>query len=231
MHRSAVEHALLVGAVLAFCVLAVGACGAPEEEARPRPLPDGPRKLEPGAYRTEQFEPAFSFEVGEGWSTAEPEAYDLLVITRGDEGGGVLGFTNLKGARFFEPTRTGSNTYETDVPKDVVGWFRGHPYLETRKADPVEVGGIEGVRLDLVVGDLPEGHHSEWCGSGCVNLIRFGSGSPPLTLWQDDKARLIVLEYTGGETVITGFAIRAAGFDDHAPEAQKVLDTVRWRGS
>jgi hypothetical protein len=29
----------------------------------------------------------------------------------------------------------------TDVPKDVVGWFREHPYLETRKADPVEVGG------------------------------------------------------------------------------------------
>ena len=119
----------------------------------------------------------------------------------------------------------------TDVPKDVVGWFREHPYLETRKADPVEVGGVEGVRLDLVVGDLPEGHHSEWYGSGCVNLIRFGSGDPPLILWQEDKARLIVLEDVRGEPVITGFALRAAEFDDHAPEAQKVIDTVQWRGS
>jgi hypothetical protein len=226
MHRSGTQHALLVGVVLAFCVLAAAACGAPEV-AKPRPLPDGPRKLEPGAYRTEQFEPAFSFRVGEGWSNAQPEAYDLLVITRGDEGG-VLGFTNLKGARFFEPTRTGT-AYMTDVPKDVVGWFQEHPYLETQGTDPVEVGGIEGVRLDFVVGDLPEGHHSEWCGSGCVNLIRFGSGSPPLILRQEDKARLIVLEDVEGETVVTGFAIRAAEFDDHAPEAQKVLDTVEWR--
>jgi hypothetical protein len=220
------QHALLVGVVLAFCVLAVGACGAPEE-AKPRPLPEDTRELDPGTYRTEQFEPAFSFRVGEGWSTAQPEAYDLLLITRGAEGG-PLGFTNLKGARFFEPTNT--NTYMTDVPKDVVGWFREHPYLETRKADPVEVGGIEGVRLDLVVGDLPEGHHSEWCGSGCVNLIRFNSGSPPLILWHEDKARMIVLEDVEGQTVVTGFAIRAAEFDEHAPEAQKVLDSVRWRG-
>lgn len=227
MGRSVTQQVLLVGAALAFCVLAAFACGAPEE-AKPRPLPDDSRELGPGTYRTEEFEPAFSFEVGEGWSTDLPEAYDLLLITRADEG--VLGFTNLEGARFFEPTRTGT-TYMTDVPKDVVGWFREHPYLENRKADPVEVGGIEGVRLDLVVGDLPEGHHSEWCGSGCVSLIRFGSGGPPLILWQDDRARLIVLEDVEGETVVTGFAIRAAEFDEHAPKAQKVLDTVRWRGS
>ncbi len=228
MQRSGMRHVLLVGAVLAFCALVSGACGAPDEEAKPRPLPDEPRKLEPGAYRTEDFEPAFSFEVGGGWSTDLPEAYDLLVITRGAEGG-VLGFTNLEGAHFYKPTNTGT-PYMTDVPKDVVGWFRGHPYLETQGTDPVKVGGVEGVRLDLVVGDLPEGHYSEWCGSGCVPLIRFGSGGPPLILWQEDKARLIVLEDVEGETVITGFAGPTSEFEEQAPEAQKVLDTVKWRG-
>jgi hypothetical protein len=228
MHRSGVRHALRLRVVSAFIALAVGACGAPEE-AKPRPLPDEPRKLDPGAYRTEDFEPAFSFRVGEGWSTDLPEAYDLLLITRTDEGG-PLGFANVREALVYKPTRTGSNTYMTDVPKDMVGWFRGHPYLETQGTDQVEVGGIEGVRLDLVVGDLPEGHHSEWCGSGCVNLIRFNSGGPPLTLWKEDKARLIVLEDVEGETVVTGFAMPASEFDDHAPEARKVLDTVDWRG-
>ena len=228
MHRSGVRHALRLRVVSAFIALAVGACGAPEE-AKPRPLPDEPQKLDPGAYRTEDFEPAFSFEVGEGWSTDLPEAYDLLLITRTDEGG-PLGFANVREALVYKPTRTGSNTYMTDVPKDMVGWFRGHPYLETQGTDQVEVGGIEGVRLDLVVGDLPEGHHSEWCGSGCVNLIRFNSGGPPLTLWKEDKARLIVLEDVEGETVVTGFAMPASEFDDHAPEARKVLDTVDWRG-
>ena len=42
---------------------------------------------------------------------------------------------------------------------------------------------------------------------------------------------MIVLEDVRGETVITGFGIRAAEVDEHAPEAQKVLDTVEWRGS
>ena len=48
---------------------------------------------------------------------------------------------------------------------------------------------------------------------------------------EEDKARVILLEDVRGETVITGFAIRAAEFDDHAPEAQKVIDTVQCRGS
>jgi hypothetical protein len=47
---------------------------------------------------------------------------------------------------------------------------------------------------------------------------------------EEDKARVIVLEDVRGETVITGFATRADEFDDHAPEAQKVLDTVRVEG-
>ena len=124
---------------MAFCVLAVGACGAPDEEAKPRPLPEELRELGPGTYRTEEFEPAFSFRVGEGWSVEAPEAYDVLRITQGHEDGG-LGFVNLEGARFFKPTNTGT-MYMTDVPKDVVGWFREHPYLETQGTDPVKVGG------------------------------------------------------------------------------------------
>ena len=209
---------------MAFVALAGGACGAPEE-AKPRPLPEEARELGPGTYRTEEFEPAFSFRVGEGWSTSPPEVYDILLITRANEGD--LGFVNLEGARFFKPTDTGT-AYMTDVPKDVVGWFRGHPYLETRGTDPVEVGGVEGVRTDVVVGDLPRGLSDE-CGSGCVPLFRFSSGGLPLVLFEEDKARVIVLEDVRGETVITGFAIRAAEFDEHAPEAQKVLDTVEWR--
>lgn len=226
MHHSGVRHALRLGVVLVFVTLAVGACGTPEE-AKPRPLPDETRKLGPGTYRTEVFEPAFSFRVGEGWSTSPPEAYDLLLITHGNEGG-ALGFANLEGAWFFKPTKTGT-PYMTDVPKDVAGWFQEHPYLETQGIDPVEVGGVEGTRIDYVVGDLPDGYDGG-CASGCVSLLRFSSGGLPLVLLEEDKARVIVLEDVRGETVITGFAIRAAEFDDHAPEAQKVLDTVEWRG-
>jgi len=211
---------------LAICALAVGACGAPEE-AKPRPLPEEQQQLRPGEYRSVEFEPSVSFEVGEGWSTSPPEVYDALILTRGDEGGG-LGFANLHGARFFKPTGTGT-PYMTDVPKDVVGWFREHPYLKTQETEPVNVGGVEGVRIDVVVGDLPKDYYGE-CGLGCVDVFRFSSGGLPLRLLEEEKARLIVLEDVGGETVMTGFAFPVDEFDEHAPEARKVIDTVEWRG-
>ncbi len=85
------------------------------------------------------------------------------------------------------------------------------------------------MRIDYVVGDLPDGYDGG-CASGCVPLLRFSSGGLPLVLFEEDKARVIVLEDVRGETMVTGFAIRAAEFDEHAPEAQKVIDTVRWRG-
>ncbi len=93
----------------------------------------------------------------------------------------------------------------------------------------MKVGGVEGTRIDYVVGDLPDGYDGG-CASVCVPLFRFSSGGLPLVLLEEDKARVIVLEDVRGETVVTGFAIRAAEFDEHASEAQKVLDTVRWRG-
>ncbi len=105
---------------MTIVVLAMSACGGGEkqQESRPRPLPEEPKALRPGEYRSEEFKPSFSFRVGEGWSVDVPEAYDVLRITQGHEDG-ALGFANLEGARFFKPTNT--NTYMTDAPKDVVG--------------------------------------------------------------------------------------------------------------
>ena len=231
MHRPAfVRLALCVGTLL-FVLGGVAACGgggAPEE-AKPSPLPEEPRKLGPGTYRTEDFEPPFSFRVGEGWSTSLPEEYDDLRITRGHETGG-LGFANLRGARFFEPTKTGT-PYMADVPKDVAGWFQEHPYLRTSEPEPTRVGGVEGLRFDVIVGDLPEGHSGE-CGSDCVDLFRFSSGGQrPFALWEGSKLRLFVLEDVEGEKIIMGFGGPVAEFDEHAPEARKVIDTVQWRGS
>lgn len=215
---------------MAFCALGMVACGAPEE-AKPRPLPDEPRKLAPGAYRTEDFEPSFSFEVAKGWSNGPPEAYDLLLITRG-HGKVGLGFVNLRGARFFKPTRTGT-PHMVETPEDPVGWFRRHPYLEVAASGPAEVGGVEGVRLDLTVGGLPDGY-SGTCGRACVDAFRPSSGDSngrPVTLREGDTFRQIVLEDVEGETVLVGFAGPSEEFDALAPKAMEVIDTVEWRGS
>jgi hypothetical protein len=63
-----------------------------------------------------------------------------------------------------------------------------------------------------------------------VDLFRLSTGGPIL-LVEGDKAGGIVLEDVGGETVTIGFVSPASEFGEFAPEAQKVLDSVEWRGS
>jgi hypothetical protein len=180
--------------------------------------------LQPGEYRSEEFEPSLSFKVGKGWSSDPIEASDSLFIRRGETMG--LGF--VKPQEVYKPTKDEALQI-VDAPKDLVGWFQHHPHLQTDKPEPVTVGGVEGEQFDVVVADLPE-DYSSVCGSECVGLARLSTGSQAI-LAAGDKLRLIVLEDVQGETVTIGFVSPASTFDEFAPKAQKVVDTVKWRDS
>jgi hypothetical protein len=223
MHHSGVRHALRLGVVLAFVALAVGACGTPEE-AKPRPLPEEARKLGPGTYRTEEFEPAFSFEVGEGWTHLPPEKTDYLALALDREQIG-LGFFKVRDV--YKP-----NEGLVEAPDDLVGWLRRHPFLRTSAPQALTVGGIEGRRIDVaVVGDLPESRRFTACGPDCVSLFRLNDGTA-VGVAKGYKMRGMFLEDVEGETVIIGFGSPAITFDALAvPEAMEVVDTVRWRSS
>jgi hypothetical protein len=228
--RRMVSQALGLGLLAALVVLALSACGggAKQQESKPRPLPEDPKALRPGEYRSEEFKPSLSFRVGKGWSSAPLEASDVLVIAQGETK--VIGF--VKAQEVYKPTRTGTPNV-VDAPEDMVGWFQQHPYLQTDKPEPVTVGGVKGMQFDVVVEDLPE-DYSVVCpgcsvGSG-VGIFRLSTGFP-VAYGEADKSRLIVLEDVKGETVTLGFSSPATEFDEFAPEAQKVIDTVKWTGS
>jgi hypothetical protein len=57
------------------------------------------------------------------------------------------------------------------------------------------------------------------------------SGLCWIAFMEDSKTHVIVLEDVKGVTVTMGFSIPTTYFDDIAPEAQKVLESVEWRGS
>ncbi len=198
-------------------------CGA--QASKLRPLPEESQELREGEYRSEEFEPPLSFGIGEGWTNAPPETPEHLHLQWEETGG--IGF--LKFREVYEPTRTGRPSV-VEASKDLVGWFRQHPYLDTSEPEPTTVGGVEGKRFDVSFGELPEGHRGE-CGTDCVDLGRVGSGVPPLFFLEGLKARVIVLEDVEGETVTIASNSPATEFDEFAPEAQKVIDTVQWRGS
>jgi hypothetical protein len=229
MNRLLVGRVLSLGLLVVLVVLALSACGGDEKKAKARPLPEDPKALRPGTYRSEEFKPSLSFHVGKGWSSAPLESSDALQITLGQTAG--LGFGNVQ--EVYKPTKTGGPNV-VDAPKDMVGWFQQHPYLQTSKPEPVTVGGVKGVQFDVVVGELPQ-YYIPICTSivgtpNCVDLFRLSTGGPIL-LVEGDKASVIVLEDVEGETVTIGFVSPASEFGEFAPEAQKVLDSVEWRGS
>jgi hypothetical protein len=225
MHRRMVRQTVRLGVLVTLVVLALSACGGGQEQAdMPRPLPEDEKALRPGEYRSEEFKPPFSFRVGKGWSNAPPEASDSLFIRRGE----TMGIGFLKPQQVYKPTK-GEALQIVDAPKDLVGWFQHHPHLQTDKPEPVTVGGVKGEQFDVVVADLPE-DYSSVCGSDCVGIFRLSTGFQWI-LAAGDKLRLIVLEDVQGETVALGFVSPASTFDEFAPKAQKVVDTVKWRDS
>jgi hypothetical protein len=229
MNRILVGRVLSLGLLVVLVVLALSACGGDEKKAKARPLPEDPKALRPGTYRSEEFKPSLSFRVGKGWSSTSLEASDFMQIARGQTAG--LGFGNVQ--EVYKPTKTGGPNV-VDAPKNIDGWLQQHPYLQTSKPEPVRVGGVKGLQFDVVVGDRPQSYIPT-CSSiignpNCVDLFRLSTGGPIL-LVEGEKAGVIVLEDVEGETVTIGFVSPASEFGEFAPEAQKVLDSVEWRGS
>jgi hypothetical protein len=225
--RRMVRQAIRLGLLVALVILALGACsgggeaGGQEDEAnKPRPLPENNVTLRPGEYRSQEFEPSLSFRVGKGWIHVAPELPDKLAISPGREGGDpLLIFRNLQ--QVYKPTKSGTPNV-VEAPEDMVGWFQNHPHLKTEKPQPVTVGGVKGEQFDWVVAeDAPYPN---------VDTFKYSDGSDAASA-QGFKFRAIVLEDVKGETVTIGIGSKASEFDEFAPEAQKVVDSVEWGGS
>ncbi len=111
----------------------------------------------------------------------------------------------------------------------MVGWFQHHPYLKTSKPEPVTVGGVKGAQFDVVVEDLPEEYYGV-CGQDCVDMAKVAD-ERVLAQPKGERTRLIVLEDVEGETVTVALHSRTTEFDEFAPKAEKVLDSVEWKGA
>jgi hypothetical protein len=222
MHRSALMRFVLCVGV-SMVILALTGCGSgssqQEEANKPRPLPEAGKALSPGEYSSGEFEPSFTFRVGTGWSMVEPIPPDTFAIGRQGETR-VLGFT-----MFIKEVFKPGTLKVVKAPEDLVGWFQDHPYLKTSKPESVSVGGIKGEQFDLVV-DAPEDYYGE-CGTDCTDMWRLSTGE---AAWfhEGDKIRLIILDDVKGDPMEIDIVTSASEFDEFLPEAQKVVDSVKW---
>src|SRR5215212_6849176 len=181
---------VVVGLVLSAC----GGGGSAQEDAKARHLPEGsyPIALHPGEYRSNSFQPSLSFTVGKGWNNDRLETSDKLAISRGEEPS-ILIFRNVQ--EVYNYDKTGTSPEVVKAPKDMVGWFQHHPYLDTDKPEPATVGGAKGVQFDYVVSeDFP---------SEVITLFRYTDGSTA-DQGKTYKHRAIILESVKGKTVTIG---------------------------
>ena len=225
MHSPAMMRLAFLGVGVSMMILALSGCGsgsAQQEEAKPRPLPaEEGQALRPGEYSSGEFKPSFSFEVPKGWSTSElipPDTFSLS--TQGETKG--MGFT-----MFIKEIYKPGTQKVVKAPDDMVGWFEHHPYLKTSAPEGVTVGGVEGKQIDVTL-EAPEDYYGQ-CGSGdCMDMWMLSTGE---ALWfvEEAKVRLVILEDVEGNTVIIDIGSSPAEFNEFMPEAQNVLDSIKWR--
>ena len=221
---------LLLAATMTLVLALVVRCGdgggqsqQQEEEVKARAVPEY-GDLRPGKYVTDEFKPAFSFEVvDKDWVVGGAEERGILDMRQGADGG-VLSFVNEQ--EVFDPSEL-RDMDSVPAPKNLVSWLQRHPYLETTEPQPATVGGVKGMQLDAVVADdVPASE----CGDKCLGLLMV-TLEIAWVAYEKEQVRFIVLEDVGGERVTIAVEALAVDFEEFLPEAQKVIDTVEWESA
>ena len=83
---------------------------------------------------------------------------------------------------------------------------------------------------DVLVENLPQ-DYSGMCGSECVDIASLSSVQASVFYREPNKRRVIILEDVKGDRVYLDFSSPIDAFDEYMPEAQKVVDSVKWSGS
>jgi hypothetical protein len=225
MHRPAlVRFALGIG-VLMVMILALAACGSgsAQEEAKARPLPLYENALRPGEYHSVKFKPPLSFKVSQPWANIAEQLSDWIQLGYESDTGNIS-FANVE--EVFKP----GTIKVVDAPQDLVGWLQQHPYLKTSKPQPVTLGGVKGEQLEVLVDHLPKDYYGN-CGTDCLDIFNQSGGEQIGYFGEGRGRRVFVLEDVKGDTVVIWYAAPRDVFDEFAPEAQKVVDSVKWSGS
>jgi hypothetical protein len=213
---AAVALVLVSVGVIAAVALGQGLGPFAEPNTVPR---EGP--LQPGKYRSDEFESAFSFRVGEGWVVGGPELPDALGIALA----GTLDQPEPSSLGFFSPNQVvDPKDPQADTilaaPESVEGWvewFRNHPDLRTEKPDAITVDGISGTRVDMTA------EHT----TGLWQL----SNTDVVNLTKGARRQVIVLNVRGETALISILASSTGEFEEFLPKAQGVVDTVEWEVS
>lgn len=255
MNRALVP-ALGVGLVMSL-VLILGACGERDHASK---IPENPpyreaKRISAGGYVSDEFRPAMSFRLNEGWQTgpaadfsygAFMEMPNSLILSR-VSGSEPTYLEFLVVPKVYEVV----SSYEArahPAPEDMVSWLQNNPYLDAERPEPTSVGGVSGKQFDAVASRIPQeylygGYHGTntyyvrhsgnvYDEGPCLPLFQTLPGyadQSTYELCENYKVRFIILEDVRGKTVTISVLAPTIKFDEAWLDAQWVLDTVKWR--
>lgn len=210
-HRTALAAVVLsLGLVTAGCA-PVAPPGASPTGAPVCPNPHGGvclGVLEAGTYTTQRFEPALTYEVPAGWANYEDLAGNFLLLPPSGTLDGVdAGTSDYIGIyTSVAALSLGCETALADTgrtPAEIAAWFAAEPALVVTDGGAVQIGGLEGLVLDLTLAD---GGGVTCEGMGDATLVPLILGQPPSSLEHalitGLTMRLYLLAYGGGTLAI-----------------------------
>ncbi len=178
-----------------------------------------PGSLSPGTWRSEAFQPPFTFTTHFGnWSEVDRGPTFIVLHTHNDQY--VLLASPGRVLDQRDPTKA------DPWPKDYTAWVLAHPGIEAVGTPrPVNVGGVKGTEVEARVVDAPV------CPYGfaerCWRLTPSDDPGENYTVDLDEAFRLISLRVNGRPVFIE--------YDDHhsidpafAAAAEEVIHSLDW---
>ena len=163
-------------------------------------------KLEPGTYTTETFQPPITYTVPEGWVNAEDLPGNFLLhLDADDQMGGMGGsylsiYRNAHAAAIdcVEEAQEGVGTSS----EELAAWFGSLDMIEVSEPQPVTVGGLDGLQVDI--SQLPGAEPCTFGGGVSTPLI-IGDGRISHlhhVVGAELDVRLVFLDYEEGNITL-----------------------------
>jgi hypothetical protein len=99
---------------------------------------------------TEILGPSLTLDLDAGWFERPPIDGPILVYEHTAYPGGVLTLTRFDGDAYADSCDPTSLTSVEPSAARIIEVIAGNPWLEAEPSEPVEVGGLEGLSIDVV---------------------------------------------------------------------------------
>jgi hypothetical protein len=155
--------------------------------------------LDPGTYKTQVFEPAIRYTVPEGWVNAEDLPGNFLLYRSDDPqagpaGGSYIGiYTDIRAPKHCQEAWADGVGH---TPAELATWYVQHPGLATSQPRQVEVGGLDGLMVDVPLKEDWQGR-CPWSQGRPVVPVIIGSGVSELhhVSMREIDVRLVLLKW------------------------------------